>query len=128
MPSPPYKVSSKSTSRLKSSTHLRCLNVCNFGMVEATELNSMESRSSSMPLPPYKVSCKSTNWFKFIKVFVCTHFRSLNVRHFGVAEAMGLKMCPRGHLQWHHLPTKFHENPLIGSKLTSGHTHIHTAW
>jgi hypothetical protein len=37
----------------------------------------------------------------------------------------------RGHLEWQHLPTKFHENPPIGSNFISGghtnrHTHTHT--
>jgi hypothetical protein len=26
----------------------------------------------------------------------------------------------RGHLKWQYLPTKFHENPHIGSKVISG--------
>jgi hypothetical protein len=30
------------------------------------------------------------------------------------------KMWRRGRLQWHHLPTKFHENPPIGSEVISG--------
>jgi hypothetical protein len=29
-------------------------------------------------------------------------------------------MWHRGHLQWHHLPTKYHENPQIGSEVISG--------
>jgi hypothetical protein len=56
---------------------------------------------------------------KVIMGFLCTHLRSLNV-HFGVAKATRLKMWRRGHLQWHNLPTRFHENPPIGSKLISG--------
>jgi hypothetical protein len=41
-----------------------------------------------------------------------------------MAEAMRLKKCRQGNLQWHHLTTKFHENPPVGSKVISGgHTH-----
>jgi hypothetical protein len=29
-------------------------------------------------------------------------------------------MWLRGRLQWHHLPTKSHENPPVGSKVISG--------
>jgi hypothetical protein len=41
------------------------------------------------------------------------------------------KLLYRGHLELHHLPTKFHENPSITSKVISGghtdrHTHTHT--
>jgi hypothetical protein len=56
-----------------------------------------------------------------------THPRSLNFRRFGIADATRLKMRRRGHLQWHHLSTIFHENPPISSKVISGrHTHTHT--
>jgi hypothetical protein len=55
-----------------------------------------------------------------VKGCLCTHLRSLNICHFGMAEATRLKMWLRGHLQWHHLPTKFHENPPVGSKVISG--------
>jgi hypothetical protein len=44
MPSSSYKISSKSTKRLKNSIHLRSLNVHQFGMVEATGLNNTLSR------------------------------------------------------------------------------------
>jgi hypothetical protein len=40
-----------------------------------------------------------------------------------MSEATRLKMWLRGHLQWHYLPTKFHENAPIGLKANSG---IHT--
>jgi hypothetical protein len=30
------------------------------------------------------------------------------------------KLLHRGHLEWQHLPTKFHEHPPIGSKVISG--------
>jgi hypothetical protein len=150
MPSSPYKISSKSTTRFKSCSHRRSLNVrhfrmvevtalnsmesrthsmsslhrrfqpklpfgskiikgilCNqlrslnvrhFGMVEATALNSKESRSYSMSSPPYKISSKATNRFKAIKGILCTHFRSLNVRNFGMAKAKRLEMWRRGQL------------------------------
>jgi hypothetical protein len=78
-------------------------------MVEATGFNSMESRSSSMSSPPYNISSKSTKLFKVIKVFLYTHLRSLNARHFGMAQATRLKNVTshRGHLGWQYLPTKF---------------------
>jgi hypothetical protein len=75
------------------------------------------------------------NGSKVIKVFLYTHLRSLNVRHFGMAEATRLKKINRGHLEWQCLSIKFHENPLIGSKVisrgqtdrqTDTHTHTHT--
>jgi hypothetical protein len=62
---------------------------------------------------------------KVVKGFLCIHLRSLNICHFGMAEATRLKMWHQGHLQCHHLPTKFHENSHIGSKVISG-THTHT--
>jgi hypothetical protein len=37
-----------------------------------------------------------------------------------MVEDMGLKLLHRGHLEWQHLPTKFHEHPPIGSKVISG--------
>jgi hypothetical protein len=63
MPSPSYKISTKSTDRFKSRAHLRSLNVRHFEMVE-TGFNSMEPKLSSMLLPPYKISYKSTKHFK----------------------------------------------------------------
>jgi hypothetical protein len=70
-----------------------------------------------MSLPSYTISSKSTN---LIKVFRYTHLRSLNVHHFGMAEAKRLKMWLRGHLEWQHLFTKFHENPPISSEVIRG--------
>jgi hypothetical protein len=55
MPSPPYKISSNSTNRFKSFNHLISLDVGHFGMVEATVLNSMNSKSSSMSSAPYSI-------------------------------------------------------------------------
>jgi hypothetical protein len=45
------------------------------------------------------------------------HLRSLNASHFGMVKAKGLKLWHRGYLQWHHLPTKFHENTQISSEI-----------
>jgi hypothetical protein len=40
-----------------------------------------------------------------------------------MAEATRLKIWRQGHLKWQHLPTKFHENPPIGSQvICGGHT------
>jgi hypothetical protein len=85
MPSPPNKITSKSTSRFKSCVYLIGLNVRHLGIVEASRLSNTESRSPSMSSFPYKISSKSTNRFKS-----STHLRSLNVRHFGVVEVTGL--------------------------------------
>jgi hypothetical protein len=68
-----------------------------------------------MASSPYKISSKSINRFKSF-----THLRILNVRHCGMAEATRLEMWHRGHPEWHHPSTKFHENPTIGSKAISG--------
>jgi hypothetical protein len=38
-------------------------------------------------LSVYKISCSLVDWCKF-----CIHLRSLNVRHFGMVEGMGLKI------------------------------------
>jgi hypothetical protein len=57
------------------------------------------------------------DWCKF-----CIHLRSLNVRHFGMVEAMGLEVWLRDHLQWHDLLTnllKIHRK-LLGD--TDGQT------
>jgi len=73
----------------------------------------------------YKMSWSNVDWWKF-----CIHLRSLNVRHFRMVEATGLKIWHRGHLQWHDLTAKFHENLQICSKVISGRTHRdeQTAW
>jgi hypothetical protein len=47
--------------------------------------------------------------------------QKLNVCRFGMIEGEGLKLWRRGHLQWHHLPTKFHEKQSVSSKLLRGH-------
>jgi hypothetical protein len=43
--------------------HLRWFNVRHFGIVEGTQLESMESRPPSMACPSYQISWKSTNLF-----------------------------------------------------------------
>jgi hypothetical protein len=92
MPSHPYNISSKSINRIKICSHLRSLNVRRFGTVESTLLNSMDLRSSSTSSPHTRFHPNSPIGSKVIKGFLCTHLRSLNVRHFGMAEATTLKM------------------------------------
>jgi hypothetical protein len=61
-------------------------------------------------LPTYPNTLLSkAEWWRY-----CIHLRNLNVRNFGVVGDTRLKIYSRGHLQWHHLSTKFHKNPLIG--------------
>jgi hypothetical protein len=52
---------------------------------------------------------------KVIKGFLCTHLRSLNVRHFGMAEAMGLRNMALRSPSMSPPFYQFHESPLIGS-------------
>jgi hypothetical protein len=44
-----------------------------------------------MSSPPSKISSNPPNGSKVINLFLYTHLRSLNVRHFGMAEATRLK-------------------------------------
>jgi hypothetical protein len=75
----------------------------------------IKSCSSFEDLSVYKISWSHVDWCKF-----CIHLRSLNVHHFGMAEGTGLKVRRRGHLQWHDLPTEFHKNLPVGSKVIKG--------
>jgi hypothetical protein len=44
----------------------------------------------------------------------------MNLNHFKMIEAMGLKLLHRGPIEWHYLRTKFHENLPSGSEFISG--------
>jgi hypothetical protein len=46
-----------------------------------------------------------------------------------MVEAMALKLLQRGPLEWHHLPTKYHEDLPSGSKIINGgQTEKQTDW
>jgi hypothetical protein len=45
-----------------------------------------------------------------------------------MVEAMTWKIIASSSLQWHHRPTKFHENPPIGPIVIKGNTDIQTDW
>jgi hypothetical protein len=70
-------------------------------------------------LSVYKISWSHVDWWKF-----CIHLRSLNIRHFGIVKGTRLGVRRRGHLQWHDLPTEFHKNLPIVSKVIRGDTQI----
>jgi hypothetical protein len=50
---------------------------------------------------------------------LCIQLTNLNLNHYKMVDAMGLKLLHQGPLEWHHLPTKFHENLPISSKVIS---------
>jgi hypothetical protein len=64
------------------------------------------------------------------------HLASMNLSNFKIIEAMGLQIIHRGHLEWHSLCTKFHENLPSGPKVIGGggtqadrrHTDRQTDW
>jgi hypothetical protein len=75
-----------------------------------------ESCSSFEDLTAYKkISWSHVNWCKF-----CIHLRGYNICHFGMVEAMGLRSVVLRSLQWYDLPTEFHKDLLIGSKVIMG--------
>jgi hypothetical protein len=51
---------------------------------------------------------------------LCIHLSVLNLNHFKMVQAMGLKLLHRGPLQWHRLPTKFNEKLPSGSNAITG--------
>jgi hypothetical protein len=75
----------------------------------------IKSCSSFQDLSEYKISWSHVDWCKF-----CIHLISFNVRHFGMVEGTRLKVRCQGHFQWHDLPTEFHRNLPIGSKVIRG--------
>jgi hypothetical protein len=57
------------------------------------------------------------------------HVRSSNVCHSGMVETAGLKVGPRGYLQWHDLTGECNVNQPNGSEdISGGHTDRQTDW
>jgi hypothetical protein len=52
--------------------------------------------------------------------FCKAYLTTLNLSHFKMIEAMGLKNIARGPLEWYCLSTKFDENLPSGSEVISG--------
>jgi hypothetical protein len=121
MPSPPYKISFKSTNRFAILKWLKLqdLVVWNQGRLQCHHLHK-----KFHPNPP--------NGSKVIKVFLYTHLRSLNVRNFGMAEATRLKCDVGVTLNGSTcLPnfTKINRSVqklLVGHTQTQTQTHTHT--
>jgi hypothetical protein len=56
-------------------------------------------------------------------LLIKAHFTNMNLNNFKMIEAMGLKIISTRSPEWHHFPTKFHENIPSSSKvITGGHT------
>jgi hypothetical protein len=116
-----YKISTKSTSRFKSCTHLRSLKARHWILWSRGHLQCHHLHTRLHPNSPI--------YSKVIKGFLCAHLRSLNVLHFGTAEATRWKYMASRSSWMARLRNKFHENPPTGSKVVSGgdtHTHTHT--
>jgi hypothetical protein len=77
----------------------------------------IKSYSSFEDLSVYKVSWSHVDWCKF-----CIHFRSLNVRHFVMVEGTILKRTASRLPSMAYLPTEFHKNLPICSKVIRGDT------
>jgi hypothetical protein len=73
---------------------------------------------SSEDLLTHKVSCFYVEWWT-----LCIHLRSLNVCHFGMVEATGLKIMVSRSIQWHRHSTEFNKNLAIGSTVNRRKTY-----
>jgi hypothetical protein len=83
-----------------------------FAFLVSRKSGLIKSCFSSEYLSQYKTVWSYVNWCKF-----CIHLTSLNIRHFGMVAVTALKLWLRGHLQWHDLPTEFHNNLRNDSKV-----------
>jgi hypothetical protein len=75
---------------------------------------SINTFSSFEDVSAYKIPSSHVDWCKF-----CIYLTSLDVRHFGKGDAIGLNGLETGHLQWHDLLNEFHKNILICSEYTT---------
>jgi hypothetical protein len=92
-PTPPIGSKVAPTSEIWTPAILKWLKLRNLIAWNQGRLQCHHLHTKFNPNPP--------NGSKVIKVFLYTHLRSLNVRHFGMAEATILKkMWHRGHFEW----------------------------